>query len=141
MIRRKHRPQPFIPLASMGDIAFLLIIFFMLNATFMKDANIQLEPARSGDLDKLKQATISVSIDADGVSRLQGNELTPKSLEFAVENMLTGRDDRVVKLSVDRDLPKETYLPVIEALSRAGATLQVTGLQLEPGSSPTGDKQ
>ena len=135
MIRRKRRPQLMIPLASMGDIAFLLIIFFMLNATFMKDGKIQLEPAASRDLEKLENAPIGVSVDAEGVSRLQGNEMTPGSLEVAVANLLAGRDDRVVKLRVDRSLPKRSYLPVIEALSRAGATLQVTGVQ------STGDNQ
>ncbi len=135
MIRRKRRPPMMIPLASMGDIAFLLIIFFMLNATFMKDGRIQLEPAESRDLQEVETAPISVSIDVDGVSRLQGAEMTPGSLETAVANLLAGRDDRVVRLRVDRNLPKRVYLPVIEALSRAGATLQVTGVQLS-GDNP-----
>jgi len=138
MIRRKRRPQPFVPLASMGDIAFLLIIFFMLSATIMKDANIKLNPAASSDLEKLEQAQVSVSLDVDGVLRLQGNEMTPKTLETTVENMLAGRDDRDVKLRIDRDLPTQSYLPVIEALSRAGATLQVTGVQVDLGNSPPG---
>ena len=139
MIRRTRRPMPYVPLASMGDIAFLLIIFFMLNATFLKDKNIPLNPAQSSDLEKVETAQISVSVDRDGIVRLQGNQITAKSLEIAVEHMLAGRDDRTVRLSVDRNLTKPSYLPVIEALSQAGATLQVTGVQFEQGSAPSGE--
>lgn len=139
MIRRKRRFQLYVPLASMGDIAFLLIIFFMLCSSFVKDANVKLQPAASSDLEQLEFAPISVSIDVDGVLRLQGQEgLTPKMLEVAVENLLAGRDDRIVKLRVDRKLPKKAYMPVIEALSRAGATLQIVGIQINQVSS-TGD--
>ena len=34
----------------MGDIAFLLIIFFMLASNFMKTANVDMEEPRSSDL-------------------------------------------------------------------------------------------
>lgn len=137
-IKRRGRGLSEINMGPFADIAFLLIIFFMLNTTFMKDGNIKLNPAASSDLEKLEQVQLSVSLDAEGVLRLQGNELTPKTLETAVENMLAGRDDRDVKLRVDRDLPTQSYLPVIKALSRAGATLQVTGVQVDLGSSPPG---
>ena len=132
MIPRKRRPMPYLPLAAMGDIAFLLIIFFMLNANFMKDASIPLTPAKSSDLEKLEHAPITVSVDAEGVVRLQGSEVTCKSLETAVESMLADREERTVKLSVDRQQPKEIYLPVVEALSRAGATLLIAGEEARP---------
>jgi biopolymer transport protein ExbD len=119
--------MPYVPLAAMGDIAFLLIIFFMLNATFLKDASVTLQPPTSGDLEQLEDALIAVSVDAEGVVRLQGNQITTKSLETAVERMLADRDDRTVKLSVDRNQAKEVFLPVVEALSRAGATLLFAG--------------
>ena len=39
-----------IPIASMGDIAFLLIIFFMLTSNFIQEAHIRLTPASAADV-------------------------------------------------------------------------------------------
>lgn len=130
MIRRRRRLPLFVPLATMGDIAFLLIIFFILCSSFVKDANIKVEPAASTELEELEFSSISVTIDTHGELRLQGKSgLTPEMLETAVANLLEGKEDRTVKLRIDREQPKEVYMPIIEALSRAGATLQITGIK------------
>jgi hypothetical protein len=41
--------------------------------------------------------------------------------------MLADSKDRRVKVSIDQALPKQTYFPVIEALSQAGATPVLIG--------------
>lgn len=55
-----------LPLASMGDIAFLLIIFFMLASNFMKTANADMEEPRSSDLEQQEAAKLSVTMDRNG---------------------------------------------------------------------------
>ena len=118
MIRRKRRLQPLIPLASMGDIAFLLIIFFILTSSFIEGDNARLTPARSPDIDEVRRpAAVSVSVDTRGVVRLQGVEMPVVQLEASVEALLGERKDRRVKVSIDKDLTKQDFLPVIEALS------------------------
>ena len=47
--RRKARVAVSVPVASMGDIAFLLIAFFVLASQFAKDFPVQL--AESVDID------------------------------------------------------------------------------------------
>ena len=127
MIRRKKRMQPVIPLASMGDIAFLLIIFFMLTSTFMKDANVKHEPARSPDIEEVKATNVSLSIDHEGVIRLMGTELRPTDVESAVSIVLDGQKSRLVRVTIDKTLEKKQYFPVIKALGKAGATPILTG--------------
>ena len=44
-MRRKRKKQAIsVPTASMGDIAFLLIIFFMVCSKFSQDVAIKLKP-------------------------------------------------------------------------------------------------
>ena len=127
MIRRRRRMKPIIPLASMADIAFLLIIFFMLAGTIEEKENMQLDLAQSEDVEKLEKVKISVTLDADGVLRLQGNEATAGGLDMLLEEMLEGSEDRKVKVKIDKGLPKDIYMPVFEALGRAGVTLELLG--------------
>ena len=84
---RRTGTESEIPTSSMADIAFLLIIFFMLTASFMREKNVSLDLAQSADIDKLKQAHVTVSVDTEGVIRLQGVQLTVEELPSAVEAM------------------------------------------------------
>lgn len=133
MIRRRRRRIHFIiPVASMGDIAFLLIIFFMLTTNFIKEAHVRLDPPVSQDIDRIEETLVSVSVDEDGVVWLQGKECPIEVLQGGVEVLLENKQERVVMLKVDRELPHRAYGPVLMALSRAGAEIDMVG-QKEPG--------
>ena len=128
-VRRRKKVKMMIPLASMGDIAFLLIIFFMLVSTFMKD-NMEYDPATGADLRELQSPEISVVVDQDGKLWLQGLEAGVGQLADAVENLVgQRRHDTPVHLSVHKDLKRPDYMPVIEALSEAGVRVLMVGLQ------------
>jgi len=64
-VRRKQRVDPTIPSASMGDIAFLLIIFFMVTTTFSVDkTNVSL-PVSFNRVDVERGAGV-IAIERDG---------------------------------------------------------------------------
>ncbi len=65
-----------VPVASMGDIAFLLIIFFMVCSNFVKENSVQLEPPRAKDIENIKESPVSVAIDAESRIYLQGAEVS-----------------------------------------------------------------
>ena len=59
-IRRRKKPNLVLPLSSMGDIAFLLIIFFMLASNFMKTGNVDLQRPGAPTLEQQEPAKCSV---------------------------------------------------------------------------------
>ena len=64
--RKKERKPIPVPLTSMGDIAFLLIIFFMLASDFIKEPNLKVEPPRSEHVKKTEVAVVTrVAMDAE----------------------------------------------------------------------------
>ena len=67
MRRRRRKADPYVPTTSMGDIAFLLIIFFMVCSNFAKEASQKLKPPKAADLQKIQESSISVSIDEQGL--------------------------------------------------------------------------
>jgi biopolymer transport protein ExbD len=127
MIRRRRRVQPVVPVASMGDIAFLLIIFFMLTSNFMKNRAIDLDEASSPDIDTVKKTQVTVTLDKEGVLRLQGETCHEGMLESGVAALVKDVEDKRVVLKIDKNLTKEKYLPVFMALSRAGAKIALVG--------------
>jgi len=125
--RKKSKISVFVPVASMGDIAFLLIIFFMLASNFMKEAHIDLKKPASQDIKHLEEAPISVSVDKEGEIWLQGVKCPLSSLENGVAALLQDGEKKTVLLKVDQGLSQKAFGPVILALSKAGAEIGMVG--------------
>ncbi|MFW6132387.1 MAG: ExbD/TolR family protein [Planctomycetota bacterium] len=125
-VRRRRRLSVVVPIATIGDIAFLLIIFFVLVSNF-REQNIELEQPDAPDIEQLEAAGMTVSIDETGQVWFGGARCAAEALETRVGDRLEGRADKTVMLQVDRELAQHQYGPVVLALSRAGATIAMVG--------------
>ena len=130
--RRKTRPRVVVPITSMGDIAFQLIIFFILASTFAKEPSAELDPATAASLEQLATAKVLVTIDEN--DRIFFNKDTVPNAD-ALEDLINAElaevepEDRTVQLRAHRESLSPTFEPVIEAISKTGAKLSVVGEQ------------
>lgn len=125
---RKKPVDP--PVASIGDIAFLLIIFFMLTSNFVKETAIKLEPPKSEVIEQLEEIQVSVAIDHEGEVHLNGSRTTVDALEAQLTAELANKTTprgRTVMLKCDREIEKHVFEPVIEAIAAAGGQIAAVG--------------
>jgi biopolymer transport protein ExbD len=115
----------------MADIAFLLIIFFMVTTVFMNEPEVELDVASAPEVEALEESSVSVMMDADGALWIQGEPCAVEILEGAVSALIEGRDEKLVMLKIDKHLPHETFGPVLLALSRAEAEIALVGEKSE----------
>ena len=88
--KKKRRIIP-VPIASMGDIAFLLIIFFLVCSEVAKDkTNLQVTLPNSEYVEKTKASVAArVAIDAEGVIYFDGARVdSSKDVEWGVRAVL-----------------------------------------------------
>lgn len=126
-VRRGHRIPPLVPVASMGDIAFLLIIFFIVTTNFIKEAHVKVDQPEAPGIVEMEESPISVSLDQDGKLWVQGQPCPIEVLEDGVAALLAEREDKVVMLKIDRTATNRDYGPIFLALSRAGAEIALIG--------------
>ena len=109
----------------MGDIAFLLLIFFVILARAQDDSHLRWRPALANKLEAAGTPVASVVIDADGNVHLNGRRTETADLNDALAAKLgdapTGK--RVVHLKVDREVTANFFEPVIESISAVGGDL------------------
>ena len=134
--RRRRRAKILVPVASMGDIAFLLIIFFMVCSNFAREASIEYTPPRAGGLDKLQQSPISVTIDKAGEIYLNGAMVSDADeIKLGLRIMFekhAGVQQLPVLFRCDRDVDKEVFEPVLDAIAAAGGLVAAFGEQAGP---------
>jgi biopolymer transport protein ExbD len=127
MIRKRKHANLVLPLTSFGDIAFLMIIFFMLVSNFMKKANMEMLPAASSSLDKQDAPKVNVTMDEDGVIWYEGNPCGPQELTALLKLRAEALRDDPIHVSIHKSHPRRTFMPVIEAVSEAGLKMILTG--------------
>jgi biopolymer transport protein ExbD len=130
--RKKRRAIP-VPIASMGDIAFLLIIFFLVCSEVAKDkTNLQVILPLSEHVKKVEATVVArVAVDETGEIYFDGARVdSAKDVEWGVRALLASTvsdDQRHVQFKCDAALPKETFEPVLKAIAEAGGIIEAVG--------------
>lgn len=126
-LKARHQAGAVIPTASMADIAFLLIVFFMVTITFEKDKTQVALPET--DLRKeIPRETATVSVTKFGELRATDGEAMSSSLEindcvgFAA-NVVSMYPGRPVVLKADREVSYEQVDKVLDCLKQARVEL------------------
>lgn len=110
---------------AMGDIAFNLLIFFVILARAQDDSHLEWQPAKAAELESAGHSIVSIVVDKDNRLYLNGQELGIAQLSGRVENHLKGRPpgERTVLLKVHQESQAQRFEPIIEAVSEAGGEL------------------
>ena len=65
--RRRGRHEANVELTPLIDVVFLLLIFFMVSTTFIRETQLKINlPESSGELQEIEQGTIEIVVDRAG---------------------------------------------------------------------------
>ncbi len=125
--KRESRVSPEIPTASMADIAFLLIVFFLVTTTMNQDKGLSLHLPPVGETKEVQSKNIlNVWINArDQVAFFENEQLTPVpsgQLRVQIEGRLAQNDKLIVSVKTERGSTYRTFVDVLDDLKMAGAT-------------------
>ncbi len=114
-----------VPSMAMGDIAFLLLIFFIILAKAVDDSHVVWTPAEVPEIEAAGSPLASVAIDVDEKTFLNGEEIDAANLSDALKEALgdSPPGKRTVFLKVNHEAHARTFQPAIEAISVAGGDL------------------
>ncbi|UCF62991.1 MAG: biopolymer transporter ExbD [bacterium] len=122
--RNRERGEPEIPSASLPDIVFQLLIFFLVTTTIDVDKGLDLVLPPPGDVQiELAKKNITNILINDAGQILIDEEIIPvEEVDNIVRDKLLENDKLVVSVKTARKTKYEIYIKVIDQLKRAGAT-------------------
>ena len=106
----KNKPNPNFSMSSMTDIIFLLLIFFMLTASFVTPSGLPVNLPSSKSSSIIIQK-VSVTITSDLRYFVNENETSIDNLEMVLRNEI-GEEEGLVVLHCDKDVPVEHLVNV-----------------------------
>lgn len=110
---------------AMGDIAFNLLIFFVILARVQDDSHLDWKPAQAGNLESSGATKVSVLVDSENKLYLNGQQIGIAQLASGTEKLLDDAPpgERTVLLKVHRETTALRFEPILEAISKAGGDL------------------
>jgi len=111
-----------INLTPMLDVVFIMLIFFIVTATFIKEAGIQVERPNTVTADSQDDASILIAISANDEIWIDKKERDPRDVRGIIERLHAENPKGSIVVQADEDSTNETLIQVLEAAKGAGVT-------------------
>jgi|TARA_B100000470_G_scaffold205264_1_gene179827 biopolymer transport protein ExbD len=122
-IRERKARAGTIPDGGMADIAFLLLIFFLVTTTIDMDKGIGIIlPAEGQELEINKKNILNCLISASGAVLLGGEPVELKDLSRKVQEEIRANDKLIVSVKAHEKAQYDVYVAVLDQLKLAKAT-------------------
>jgi biopolymer transport protein ExbD len=126
---KKSKVSDEIPSSSMADIAFLLLIFFLVTTVFPKDKGLRIVlPEQSEQVEVSQRNILHVLIQANGLVNVRRGESTQEQTvqSSAIEGIwrleYAENENLIAAVKTHPDAPYRHMVAVLDGLQTAGAT-------------------
>lgn len=132
--REEEEPTQSIDITPMVDIVFLLLIFFMVSTTFVKDMEVDIERPTAVTGEKASTDAIRIYIDESGATYMNGEPVRIWTIQSRVRDLLEVDADRPVLVVTDQAVSAGRLIEVVDQARLAGATDVGVATEREAGS-------
>ncbi|TQV86600.1 ExbD/TolR family protein [Aliikangiella coralliicola] len=109
-----------IDMTPMLDIVFIMLIFFIVTTSFVKEAGVDILKPSATTAVKKPKANIFVGITEQGEIYMQKRKVEKDSVRSTIENMLLENPESTVVIQADMRGNSGVLLDVIDAAKKAG---------------------
>lgn len=137
--RRKPRENVEINLASLIDVVFILLLFFVVTTTFTRETQLKIDlpeadSATAVEETQLKQ--LEIMIAADGSYSLNGQSLVKSdlaTLSSALQKESEGDNSLPLVISADARTPHQAVITAMDAAGKLGfSRLRISTVEAQP---------
>jgi biopolymer transport protein ExbD len=123
MSRRKARPaaeEGAIDLTPMLDVVFIMLIFFIVTASFIKEAGIDVNRPDAITSQKKPKAAILIAVDPSSAVWIEGNKIDVRLLKNKITQMRADNPEGSVVIQADEEATADVIIDVMDAARAAG---------------------
>lgn len=121
-LRKKEQKQAEIPTASMADIAFLLIVFFLVSTIFSNEMGLQIILPERGEEVKVRKTNLArVYINEEGGVKIDGEPTEVDMIPEQAKKMLAENDSLIFSIKTHPGSKYDNMVQVFDKLKKGGA--------------------
>lgn len=109
-----------IDITPMLDVVFIMLIFFIVTASFIKETGIDVNRPQAATAVKKAKANILVAIDANNDIWIDRRQVDIRSVRPNIERLHAENPQGSVIIQADKESKTETLIQVMDASRQAG---------------------
>ncbi len=122
MIEKKRRDLQEINSSSMADIAFLLLVFFLVTTTISMDKGISLVlPSEGNEMEVNKNNIVNILVNEAGKVLLDDKPTNLKDIKALAEKRISQNDKIIFSVQTHPRTKYQIYIQVLDQLKAAKA--------------------
>lgn len=118
---RKREAATGVDISPLIDMVFILLIFFMVSTTFVKDMKLDIERPGAASSERASTKAIRVHLDRTGNIYLEGQPVKPWMLQSRIRDLMKGGASGQVLVVTDRLVSAEKLVDVVDQCRLGGA--------------------
>lgn len=130
MRRRPRKDDQGIDISPLIDMVFILLIFFMVSTTFVKDMDLDIDRPKASSATMSSTKAIRIFIAKDSSTYLDGQPVRPWVIQSRVRDLLEVGTSESVLVVTDEGVPASKLIEVVDQCRLAGAS--DVGVATEP---------
>ncbi len=119
--RRARRQATELNMAPLIDMVFILLIFFLVTTSFVKEAGIEVSRPTASTAAVQPKATVIIAIDKSNRVFMDRREIDVRAVRANVERALAENPDGAVVVVADRESSTGVAIQVMDGCRLAGA--------------------
>jgi biopolymer transport protein ExbD len=123
--KRNTEDEEGINLTPMLDVVFIMLIFFIVTASFIKEAGIEVDRPDANTAINKKNANIIVAINANNEIWMDRKRVKPQGVRGQIERMHAENPEGSVIIQADKDSYSETLMTVMAAARDAKVAVAI----------------
>lgn len=109
-----------VDITPMLDVVFIMLIFFIVTATFIKESGIDVNQPQAATATVQDKASILIAIDANDRIWIDRRQVDVRSVRSIVERLHAENPKGSVVIQADKESRNNTLVQVMDASRRAG---------------------
>lgn len=110
-----------IDISPLIDMVFILLIFFMVSTTFVKDMKIDIQRPKAATAETASTKAIRIYVDESGETYLEGQLIRTWVIQSRLRDLLDADPGRPVLVVTDDVVPASRLVEVVDQARLAGA--------------------
>jgi biopolymer transport protein ExbD len=121
-MRRRHAntEKTEIDLTPMLDVVFIMLIFFIVTASFVKESGIDVNRPNAATAERKERGNILIAISAGGQIWIDKRQVDVRALRANIERLHAENPQGAVVIPADRDSKNGLLVEVMDAARMAG---------------------
>ena len=118
--RDRRKSESEVNLTPMLDVVFIMLIFFIVTASFVKESGIEISRPGASTATRKEKGNILIAISANDQIWMNRRQVDPRALRANIERMHAENPQGAVIIQADKEAKTGLLVQVMDAARSAG---------------------